>query len=241
MANLNNPSLTIQDNKIILDNEIILDCNDRIHNISRVVGHVPSDQKQNFVTVIDLITLNYQRHQQMNFEKTPPPMLYSVIDTLLSDYFMRHGEPLRIAEIGCNNGVMSFHIAPLLAAYDPNADYVCVCNTIGNESNNQWLDLISQVTPPDGLALIASDFSHTLLQKEHFDVTVINGDVHIDDPMKVIEEAARITKPNGRIFCFSIDQYLLNDTFRMMFPERKEYMFNEELVIFSAERNNIWK
>jgi SAM-dependent methyltransferase len=241
MGYINNPTLSLSEgDKLMLNDHVLIDCSDRLHNLSRVPGHRLKDSPYNRPTILDLIAENNKRHSELDPVSSPEPFFFSVIDAMVSDFFMRHGNPLKVCELGCNNGIMSFHIAPLLAEYDPKADYICVCNSIGNDSDNLWLDRIAVAKQPDGLKMLASDFSQTLLRDEYFDLTIINGTVPFDDPVNSIYEAARITSPNGKIICFSYNQYLLDDSFKLFFKNRTEYRFSEEVVIYSANRSDAW-
>ncbi len=233
MRNVNSIQADIKANRVRLDDEIILDPTDLLHNYSRIPGHkMPDDD---FDTVLDLVIKNHARHNEIiQSEFAPSAEILLIIDSLASDFFMRRSGTLNVAEIGCNNGILSFHIAPLIAAYDPDARYACVCNTLGNESGNEWLDLISQINTPDGLSFHAADFTDTALRDGIFDLTIINGTVRIDDPMGTIKEAVRITNTNGIIICFSDDQVLLDDTFRIMFPECRAWSVANRFGVFCA-------
>ena len=223
----------------ILDGKVILDCNDRIHNYSRVPLHRIDDNGDETLPEIIIRINNDYKYKYENTYYARYAEYYLVITTLLSDFFMRHGEPLHVAEIGCNNGTLSTQIAQLLARFDPKADYICVCDTIGNESGNSWLNEISGISEiPSGLSFLAADFENTLLRDNYLDYTVINGTVPILNPMEVIQESARITTEGGRILLFSENQYLLDDTFQLMFSERREWRFNSRMVIQEAEMKN---
>ncbi len=240
MPIIDNPTLKFSNRKLSLNDQVLLDLSDPFKNLSHIPGRKHDDTGEAYRTVLDLISENNKRHLEFGFVTDIDPLFYSVIDAMLSDFFVQHGSPLKVCEIGCNRGILSFHIAPLLAEYDPKADYVCVCDSIGNESNNTWLDAISSVYAPEGLALVASDFCRTFLRDDYFDLVVINGTLQIPNPACMLKEAVRISDPNGRMICFSYGQYLLDDSFKLVFNKRKEYRFSEECVIFSAETKDAW-
>ena len=155
-------AISIANNCFYIDSELILNCNDRLHNYSRVPGHRIEDT--GVKTISELVIENSKLHKDL-FCGTPN-MVYQnacfLCDCIIADLFMHKGEPLKAAEIGCNNGLLTAHFAPLLSAFDPNAKYVCVSNTIGNESNNIWLDIISQINTPEGFVLLH------LISPKHF-------------------------------------------------------------------------
>ena len=236
MEKIKELALRYVDNSFYLNDECILNCNDRVNNYSRICGHRLGEQTH--ITISNLININKDNHMMMHFENAPDAILFTVVDILLSDYFMHHTYPLKVAEFGCENGVLSYHIAPLLAAYDPEAQYANICSGVENDNHNRWLSIISQTTRPSNTALIASGYKNTMLESKLFDVTVINGTVHYDDPMKTVKEASRITKDTGIIICFSDYQYLLEDSFKLAFDSFKEWRFSSRYTIIRAENTN---
>ena len=231
----------VRDNKFILYGEVLLDCNDRIHNYSRVPMHriAPGGQ----ITIPELIIKNYndQKEYDKGTAMYESSNIFLILDSIMSKVFVDHGEPINICEIGCDNGNLSMHISSLMAEFAPENDYVAVCHSLGSDEDNEWINHISQVKNPKGLQLIAADYSHTNLRDKYFDITVINGTVPIADPFNVIKEAVRITNDDGYIICYSHDQYLLDDTFKLMFSNRKEYRINPEQVIYKALSKDAWK
>ncbi len=238
--NYSGTKITMENGCFNLGGETLLDCRFAIENHSRVPLYDTGDDSM--LNIPELIVKNKEDHLQINAgtEQEEYADVFMIMDTLLSDFFMHRGEPLKAAEIGCNIGSYSTHMASLLHSFDPAADYACVTNSIGNESDSQWLDRISMVEAPAGLALIASDFNNTMLRDNYFDCTVINGTVQIPETADVIKEAGRITNDDGMIMCYSEDQYLLDDMFQMMFPVRREWRFSPKRVLFTARRSDMW-
>ena len=233
--------ITCLNNCFYIDGNLILDCNDRLHNLSRVPGHKLETTNEP-VTVCDYVLRALELHDSLNSDY--PDKMYRaaflLFDCLIADVFMRHGEPLRVVEIGSDSGVLSLQISYLLNIFDPSAELVCVCNTIGNESGNKWLDKISQITSPSGLAMMTSDYSNLYLRDNYFDLTIINGTVNIAEPMKVIDEGTRIAHEKGKVLCVSDSQPLLEDTFRLMFNECEEFSFSSDFNIMLAKNENLW-
>lgn len=233
-------AISIANNCFYIDSELILNCNDRLHNYSRVPGHRIEDT--GVKTISELVIENSKLHKDL-FCGTPN-MVYQnacfLCDCIIADLFMHKGEPLKAAEIGCNNGLLTAHFAPLLSAFDPNAKYVCVSNTIGNESNNIWLDIISQINTPEGFAFIASDFSETFLCDSFFELVVINGTTQLSDPIAVVKEAMRITSENGHVLCLSSKNFILEDAFYLFFDEIKEWRFRDGVTVMSAKGTDCW-
>lgn len=226
--------LVLTEDGALLGGEWILDCRDTIHNYSRVpLQRVDSGSPE---TVMELLmrirasfSVMYENTDQYEFAE-----YYTAINTLMANYFIHHvqgQQPLQAVELGCNRGGLSSRIAPLLAAFDLHADYVCVCDVIGNESGNGWLDGISQVRTPTGLSLLAADYFNTHLRDKAFDYTVINGTVPISEPMAVIREAERITAPGGELLLYAHQQCLLADTFLLLYPQCRIWGTEEDRIL----------
>lgn len=226
--------LSLSPKEIKIDDEVILDFSRPIDNKSRI-PIISDNDKQ--LTVYKLLSSVLKRTEEYNkgteYEKYMG--IYIVMSILITDHLMRHADRPGICEIGCNNGVLSMSIAMLLQAFDPDSKYVCVTNCIGNESGTDWLDRISCITPPSGLSLLASDFHDTMLKDEGFDCTLINGTVRFDDPLGVLKEAGRITSKKGKIVCYSREQPLLDDGFKLIFDKVKEWRFDSNNVLYLAE------
>ncbi len=220
---------------VSIDDEVIINVKDYIHNVSRVPLTYAGEDKQ---TIVDLLREIKKKCEEANigtrYEKYIG-LLYVVV-LLASSFFLNKGEPLKIAEIGSNSGVLSMLIAPLLKAFDPEAEYVCISNAIGNESGVEWVDRIATVEAPSGLSFLVSDFHNTKLRDDHFDLTIINGTQGMPLPLETIREAERITGKEGVIFCISDDQDLLDDGFRLLTNEHKEYRFMARRVIHIATK-----
>ena len=229
--------VTIGKKGVSIDDELIININDFINNYSRVPLAYSDDGRP---TIPDLLSLSANKYKEIN-EGTKYENyngLYYVVNILASKFFIRKGEPLKVAEIGCNSGTLSMYFAPLLKAFDPEAEFVCVSNAIGNESGVEWIDRISLVDAPSGLSYLVSDFQKTKLRDEYFDLTLINGTQVFSAPLEIVREAARITAEDGMIICISDDQELLDDGFRLLTDERKEYRFNDRRVVYAAKKKN---
>lgn len=227
--------LKISQFEIRMDDELLLDFSRPIDNKSRIPVISTNNDEQ--LTIYKLLHSVMEKSEEYNkgTEYESYTGIYSVMSILITDYLMRHADLPKICEIGCNNGVLSMNVAMLLQAFNPDSKFVCVTNSIGNESSTDWLDRISCINPPLGLSMLASDFHDTMLKDEGFDCTLINGTVKFDDPLGVLKEAKRITSKKGRIICFSKNQPLLDDGFKLIFDNIKEWRFDIDNVLYQAE------
>lgn len=215
--------------------QLLIDENDYISNISRIPVHGGEE----VLTASDIITQLSNAHTTLlsgTYEGDMMPY-YVVIDSLVANYFSKHSggqtPPLKVAEMGCDNGIMSYHLATLMGLYDPASLLTGITNSIGNESNNSWLDMISLVENPSNVSFIATDYDSTNLSGEGYDIVIINGSVKFDEPFGVIKEAERIVKENGLLIVYAQKQPLLESTFSLFFEERKEYYFLQDTKVMA--------
>lgn len=225
-----------------IDGEIILDCTDFLHNYSCIsLARFNDNQK---LVLPEILQQNDMLFEKINRDTDQIKYFgqFQLMTYSIAQYFIHHSGSIRIAEIGCEKGSLSAYIANMIAYFDSKADYVCVARSIGNESGSGWLDRIAQIDQvPERLSFLAAEYNHTPLADNYFHCTVINGTVPIPDPMGTIREASRITAESGRIFCISDNQFLLEDTFRLLFAERKVWQSNDNIEILIAENKNIWQ
>ena len=231
-------NINIGKKNISIDDEVIIRADEYIYNLSRVPLSYTGDDRP---TIIDLLFQSKKKYEEINQGTKYEDLngVFFVIILLAARLFLHKGEPLKVAEIGCNSGALSMYMAPLLKAFDPDAEYICVSNAIGNESGVEWVDRISMVDAPSGLSFLVSDFHNTKLRDDYFDLTIINGTQRMPLPLESIKEASRITEKEGLIFCISDDQELLDDGFRLFANERKEYRYTPKRVIYTAEKKDL--
>lgn len=218
------------------EKKILLNCNDFIKNKSRVPFHAITNEPTVPNMIFDLLTWhsNYSEHtNQPNYG-----IYYALIDVLVTAYHVKSSAPKKVLELGCANGLMSHHLATILGMLHPDSLLYSVADSIGNESNNQWLDFISEIYEMPRLGFLATDYDDTNLNENHFDITIINGSVPIPSPDKVLTEAWRVTKNGGFLICYAENQPLLESAFQLFFPKREEYFFDFSTKILVISKPN---
>lgn len=163
------------------------------------------------VTVLTLIDRLQQFHPQIDAEAEKNQLGYVLMDFLLCRLLMRSTRPLRVAEFGCTQGIMSFHLAYLMGQYNRKSLLCGICDSIGNESGNQWLDRVSLVQEPPELALSVMDYDEKLIQEKSFDLVIINGREQFREPQAVVENAFRVLKDAGAVLCYEKEQPILTE------------------------------
>lgn len=221
--------------------KILLNCNDYLENRSRI----PLLCAENGLTVSALILELFRTHNRLfeaNGENEENNSLkYLLLDVLVISYLIKTSLPINVLELGCVNGILSYHLATLLGKFNEESSLCCVCDVIGNDSGNGWLDQIALVEEKPRISMLAADYEDTKLQEEQFNIVIINGTVGFENPSAVLHEAERLTERDGVILCFSDNQPLLEDCFRLLFTEREEYGLTPEFNILETKHNgNSW-
>lgn len=207
-----------------VNRKVLLDCNKYLENFSRIPFHSINDGITIPKIIFDLLTW----HSRV-FEGTKEQELgiyYALIDVLVTVHHVKNSSPKKVLEIGCLDGVMSYHLGTILGKLHPQSLLYSVADTIGNESNNQWLDFISMIEEMPQLAFAATDYDATNLKDDNFDIVIINGNSEINKTDSVLKEAYRVLRNEGLLICFAQSQPLLESSFQLLFSEREEYFMN---------------
>lgn len=209
--------------------QILIDLRRCIENISRIPL---IDNGEVEVSLIEIISRLQEIHGQIDPDAENTQFDYTLLDFLTARCCMRSALPLHVVEIGGMNGIWSFHLAFMLGQYHPSSLLCSVCNRIGNESGNQWLDRISLVGEPPRLSLLAADYENTMLQREGFDLVAINESEIFEQPYEVVKEAERLVKKGGVILCYAKAQSVLAHTLVQTFPESESYDTESGMCIY---------
>ncbi len=188
------------------DNETkpLLDCNNFLENKSRIPLH-----SENNEMTLPLYLSNLLQTYSNLFEEGHAPndaLDLFLIDSLLSAQLIKTALPVKVLELGCSNGRLSYHLASIIGKFHEQSTLCCVCDSIGNGSNNYWLDMISLVEQAPKLSLLASDYDDTNLADHNFDIVIINGSVLLKQAYSIVKEAQRLIKKDGIIICYAWQQ-----------------------------------
>ena len=222
--------------------KVIIDCKDCIKNKSRIPLTSGSEKQTDILKLVRQISADCRK---LSDGRTDPDSCMDILmDLLAARVLMKTAMPLHIVQIGSMDGILSYHLAVLAGKYHPDTSLCCVCNAVGNESGNYWLDWISQVDCPPRLSMLAADYDDTQLQSGHFDLVVVNGAEYFDNPYSVLREAGRLVKRDGAVLCYVSHQPLLSDCFRMIFEEYEEYgeedSANGTKVFQAISKGQVW-
>lgn len=215
--------------------KIILDLNDFMKNKSRIPFHSITGDR----TVSDIIVNLMDEHEPVSEGTDEGRYIieYTLMDTLIFEYAVQTSKPINAVELGAGNGVMSYHLGTIIGILNKESELCCVCSTIGNGSENRWVDAICRIKEDEqpGIRFMASDYDNTILKDSAFDIVVINATEYISDIKGTIEEAKRIVKNKGRILCMCHENnWLLLDMLAYLIPESEKYSIGEKGFIISG-------
>lgn len=167
---------------------------------------------------------------------------YMLLDFLTARCLMKTSMPLKVVEIGAMTGVWSFHLAAMMGQYNRDSTLCCVCNAVGNESGNRWVDRIALVAEPPRLSMVAADYDDTMLQSGGFDLVLLNGSVLLENPYRVIKEAERLVKTGGVILCYVRKQTPFAEMFARVFSDFETFVIHPGTQVSYMEyRGQSWE
>lgn len=236
--------LKLENNKIIFTTEdkdmLILDLTNYFANKSRI----PLHSLNNSITVPNLVLELRQKYINLFIEGHTPDDIEDllVLDFLISAQLIKTALPVKLVEFGCTNGRLSYHLASLLSAFHHDSTLCCICDTIGNESGNRWLDFISLAENTPKTSLLASEYHDTNLASEYFDLVVINGSVSYADTTSLIQETNRVLKADGVLICYAYHQPELANTVKQVFSAYDEYpLTSNSSIIVAKGADALWE
>ena len=224
-------TLSIEGSQIIFEDmgnkRVLLDCSDPLANKSRISMHRLQGQTHPIIPEI-LRGLIQEQEEEIGIELALP---FGVLDILLVSRLIRSSKPIRLLEYGSGQGELSAQLAQLLGMFHDRSSLVCAYDTIDLE----WMERISHIEKLPAISFLACDFGNTGLQKESFDVVVLNGLAGFPRPYDVLKDAVSLVKPDGTVLCYSHDTPLLESTFKLFFENREEYEIIPSYRVLAAE------
>ena len=177
----------------------------------------------------------YQRSREvLSYSMDAEAVMHWIVDGVLASHLLNAEKSVKVVELGCENGKLSFHLAQLLGKIDPDSLLCLVVQEISNDYRIACLDTIAAAECSPEVSLVVSEYHDTHLADHYFDAVVINGSINFDDPAAVILEAERMVKLGGAIVCVCDNAHLLVSTFKLFFPEYREYMLTHNQIVLEA-------
>ncbi len=207
----------------------LLNCNDFLSNKSCIPMHSIDGQSR---TVFDIIgkLLNKGIEQGLGEEIIHQRLL---IDVLLIRQLISTSKPLKVLEIGCKDGSLSYHLASIMGEFHKESILYCM----SDQMEIEWLGRMEEVEELPHLSFLATDYEEALLEKEAFDIILLNGEIQTKKEYQVLERTLSFLKEEGSLIVYSNETPLLESTFQLLFKEREEYRFSPQKVILVGEKS----
>lgn len=211
----------------------LLNCNDFLSNKSYIPMHSIDGQSR---TVFDIIgkLLNKGIEQGLGEEIIHQRLL---IDVLLIRQLISTSKPLKVLEIGCKDGSLSYHLASIMGEFHKESILYCM----SDQMEIEWLGRMEQVEELPHLSFLATDYEEALLEKGAFDIIFLNGEIQTKKEYEVLERTLSFLKEEGSLIVYNNETPLLESTFQLLFKEREEYRFSPmKAVLVGKKRNRDW-
>ena len=127
-------SFLFKENRFVYSGEfgetVLIDFNKYLENFSRVPFHNINDGPSLPGYIMDL----QNWHKSLDMEEQKMYQYYTLIDVLLTAYHVKSSDPKKVLVIGCQDGILCYHLGFLLGRLHPESLMYCVSNTNGNNS-----------------------------------------------------------------------------------------------------------
>ena len=211
------------------ESRLLLDFTKYLSNKSRIPMH--KEPGRDVQTLPEILAGLYQKERENGDRLCLPTLL---LDTLLAARLIQTSQPVHVLEYGCKDGRLSWHLAELLGRFHPESSLVCAYHAM-DEDWVKWMERIYQVNHSPKISFLSGEYGHLQLQKEHFDIVLINGMVNFTEPEQVLLDALSLAVEDGRILCYAENAPLLEDIFGLYFDERDEYALTPFAKVMAAK------
>lgn len=165
---------------------------------------------------------------------------YATIELLVAREHMKTPYELKVLEIGCTSGIMSYHLAELIGRYHENSQLCCVTDIIGNESGNEWVDKISLLEHVPKLSLLVADYDCMPLADAYYDVVIINGTASFEKKDEMLSEAARVLKKDGLLIGYVVRDADMIERIAYKSGALRVYSYLEDRCLLCVRANDFF-
>lgn len=212
---------------------VLLDFTKCLENKSRVSLHKGPGWD---IPILPEILAGLYQKERENGDRLCLPTL--MMDTLVAARLIQTSQPVHVLEYGCKDGRLSWHLAELLGRFHPESSLVCAYHAM-DEDWVKWMEQVYQVKQPPKISFLSGEYGQLQLQKDHFDIIIINGMVNYTEPEQVIREALSLAAEDGMILCYAEESPLLEDIFRLYFEKCEEYVLTQSTKLLSAKASDL--
>ena len=185
-------------------------------------------------TVLDMIgELLEEEIQRKRSEEEIEQFL--LLDLLLIRHLISTSLPLKVLEIGCQEGEISYQFATILGEFHKDSTFYCM----SDQMEIEWLKRMGEVKVLPHLSFLATDYEEALLEKEAFDIVLINGAIQLNEPYQMIERALSFLKEEGSLIVMNQETPFLESSFQLFFKKREEYRFSPTKAVLVGKKKNL--
>ena len=186
---------------------ILFDGEHPIYNYSKI----PMQVFHNNITITELLVEIQEKYEKLSRGTSEHNINAFILNSIFASKIVQSPYPPKFLEIGCTTGLMSWNIISLLKIFNLESHYCGVTDTIGDQSDNRWLDYIAQIEAPCHFALYTSDYDYIMLEKGIFDIVFVNGMVTYTDVESMLKEACRMVAKDGILVIHTASDYKLEE------------------------------
>lgn len=197
-------SLREINNRIYIDDELLIDFHKPIYNVSRLpLYQKEMELKSLFWTLCSL--LHSGKNKDRFGEQIVYNEYYELIYYLISKYMIRISgtKTTRTVELGADNWVLSYHLCTLLGAFHEDNEYYLVTDAKDPDSVLWLKNRINTEKSMKNVTLVNSDYKELSIDKKHFDFVILNGSPILNDPEGMVTAALDLVKDHGIIIAFN--------------------------------------
>lgn len=228
--------------RIVLENQIfyweggrektcLLDCSNLMGNKSSIPMHSIQGEIR---TIFDLV--EELLNEEIRLERTGEEIeQFLLLNLLLIRHLISTSLPLKVLEIGCQDGEISYQFASILGEFHKDSTFYCM----SDQMEIEWLKRMGEIKVLPHLSFLATDYEEALLEKEVFDIVLLNGAIQSKEPYQMIERALSFLKEKGSLIVISQETPFLESSFQLFFKKREEYRFSPTKAVLVGKKKNL--
>ena len=190
--------------KIYIDDELLIDFHKPMMNFSRLPLYQSDRELISLFGVLS--TLIYASKVKERFgEQLAYNQYYELIYFLISKFMI--GIPgtrtTRTLELGADNWILGYHLCVLLGTFHPDNEYFLVTDEKDQEDIRLLKNHVEKEKLLKNVTLINSDYKEMSFEGNSFDIVILNGSSHSNNPTGMVTSALNSVKKHGIILAFN--------------------------------------
>lgn len=216
--------------------EVLYGHEERITNYS----HVPHQLINGGDSLLGLVLDGVNEHEIIagGTNEKDATCEYATMNLLLAREHMKTPYELKVLEIGCSSGVLSYHLAKMLGKYNEDSQLCCVTNSMEHKNGSGWTDRISRVESMPKVSFLATDYDKMPLPDRYFDVVVLNASEVFEKKEMILSEVRRVLKNDGAFLAYVVRDVDLIQQIAYRSASLKTYMYLPDRCLLRVESSD---